>query len=131
MSAAPQLADSVATAIGELEAEYEDVDWEPDGAGGVYVTATPVRLGDRWEPALAPVTFHVAYNYPYGEIYPFYTVPALARTDGGEWPSALQHVSWRDGQVVQISLRTRNWNPAHDTASTALAMVGHWFRTTA
>jgi hypothetical protein len=121
---------AVAAAIGELEAEYESVTWEADGSGGAYVTVAPLVVGPRWQPSEVPVTFQVAFNYPFAAIYPFYTTHELNRVDGGMWPSALQKVGWRDQQVLQISLRANRWQPAYDTASSALALVGHWFRTT-
>ena len=58
------------------------------------------------------------------------TLATLRRTDGGDRPNALQVVNWRGRDVTQISLRAKRWEPAHDTASTALRMVAHWFQTT-
>ena len=75
-------------AIVELEAEYESVAWEADGSGGAYVTVAPLVVGPRWEPSEVPITFQVAFNYPFAAIYPFYTTHELNRIDGGAWPSA-------------------------------------------
>lgn len=122
------LAGSVESAIRQLEVEYADVDWEPDGEGGAYVSARPVDFGARWTPDAAPLQCQLAFNYPDAAIYPFYTTFALQSTIGLS-PPALQRVSWRGAEVIQISLRPRVWRPEHDTASTALALVGHWFRT--
>lgn len=129
MNVTTDLAAAVAAAIIELEAEYESVSWETDGSGGAHVTVAPLALGPRWQPSEVPVTFQVAFNYPHAAIYPFFTTHELSRVDNGAWPSALQKVGWRDQQVVQISLRANRWQPAYDTASSALALVGHWFRT--
>lgn len=122
------LASPVEAAIHELEAEYADIEWEPDGEGGAYVSAGPVEFGARWTPEAASVSCQIAFNYPDAAIYPFYTTSALQSTVG-LWPSALQRVNWRGIDVVQISLRIRQWRPEHDTVSTAIAMVRHWFRT--
>ncbi len=130
MSAQPQVNQAIVAAIAELQEEYEEVTWTPDGSGGAYVTVTPLDFGRRWTPTTAPVDFALAFNYPYAPVYPFYTTAALDRTDGGVWPSALQRVTWRGMNVTQISLRIRRWEPAHDTASTALRFVKHWFQTT-
>jgi hypothetical protein len=122
------LAEPVERAIHQLETDYADVGWELDGEGGVYVDVGPIAIGARWTPEAISVSCQVAFNYPDSPIYPFYTTTALESTVG-LWPSALQRVNWRGRDVVQISLRTRHWRPEHDTASTAIAMVGHWFRT--
>jgi hypothetical protein len=131
VSVETDVAAAVAAAITELGHEYPSVSWEADGSGGAYVTVGPVALGSRWRPSEAQITFQLAFNYPHAAVYPFFTVPELERIDGGAWPSALQKVAWRDQQVVQISLRANRWQPAYDTASSILALVGHWFRTTA
>lgn len=130
MSAQPEYSEAIAAAIAELRKEYEAVAWMPDGSGGAYVTVSPLQFGERWTPATATVEFALAFNYPYAPVYPFYATAALARADGGPWPAALQRVNWRGMNVTQISLRTRRWEPAHDTASTALRFVEHWFQTT-
>jgi hypothetical protein len=129
MSAQPEISPSVVAALGQLEAEYEEVLVEPDGGGGAYITVRPVVFGARWNPETEAVEFAAAYNYPYTPIYPFYSVANLRRADGQPQPNALQQVNWRGREVTQISLRTRRWEPAHDTASTALRMVAHWFQT--
>lgn len=122
------LADQVEAAILELETEHASVEWEHDGEGGAFVTVGPIEFGSRWTPDTAPVSCQIAFNYPDAAIYPFYTTSELQSTVG-LWPAALQRVSWRGTDVVQISLRIRGWRPEHDTASTAIAMVQHWFRT--
>ena len=130
MSAQPEVNEAIAAAIAELREEYQEMSWTPDGSGGAYVAVTPLEFGERWAPATATVEFGLAFNYPYAPVYPFYTTAALARADGGAWPSALQPVNWRGMNVTQISLRIRRWEPSHDTASTALRFVEHWFQTT-
>jgi len=131
MSAQPSIAQSISIALAELEGEYEDVLVEPDGVGGAYIAVRPLPFGDLWLPKEDIVEFAMAYNYPFAPIYPFYAEPGLRLADGGTQPPALQQVEWRGRQRTQISLRARRWEPAHDTASTALRMVTHWFRTAA
>jgi hypothetical protein len=118
---------SVAAAIAELE-RHHDVAVEPDGSGGAIVTVLTIDLGPRWSPQIVDLIFAIAFNYPFAPIYPFYTEPALSRTDDGAWPSALQRVGWRGREVMQISLRSNRWNPNVDTAAGAVAQVAHWFR---
>jgi hypothetical protein len=131
VSAQPEIQAAVLAAIGELEREYETVKWSPDGSGGAYVTVSQVNLGERWSPSSTSVEVAIAFNYPYAPIYPFYTVASLTRADGGAYPAALQRVAWRGMEFTQISLRARRWEPAHDTVSTALRLVEHWFQTAA
>src|SRR5947209_5432417 len=122
------MTEEVQAALKELETEYQ-VTAEADGQGGAYVTVEAVDLGPRWNPTNTQVEFLIAYNYPYAAIYPYYTRPDLQRVDGGVWPSALQRVSWRGRDVIQVSLRCNRWQPAYDTASNSLRMVIHWFHT--
>lgn len=131
MSAQPAVAHSISIAVAELESEYEEVLVEPDGGGGAYVTVKPLIFGELWLPEEDAVEFAMAYNYPFTPIYPFYAEPGLRLANGGAQPQALQQVNWRGRERTQISLRTRRWEPAHDTASTALRMVAHWFQTAA
>ena len=120
---------AIATAIAELEEDFEEMALEPDGTGGVFVSVPGIHLGKRWDPSVVTIEFAVPYNYPFAPIYPYYTTPALRRTDGGPWPQALQLVTWRGRPVAQISLRASRWQPSHDTAASNLSLVRHWFQT--
>ena len=122
-----QLAASVAAAIDELERDFGNVTYEPDGSGGAYVGVGDIDAGPLWVPRLIPVEFHVQFNYPYAAIYPYYTTDELRRVDGSS-PNALQRVDWRGRRVVQISLRATRWQPNIETASSALAQVRHWLQ---
>lgn len=127
MSAVAGAAAPVVEALRQLERDYE-LEAEPDGGGGAYITVKSVDIGPRWSPEFADIAFQIAFNYPFAAIYPFYASAELARLDGGPWPPALQRVGWREQQVTQISLRANRWNPRVDTAAGALAQVRHWFR---
>lgn len=118
---------AITEAVAELERLFGSVDVEPDGTGGAYVTVRELDLGERWTPKVVPLSFQLAYNYPYAAVYPFYCPAGLQRADGGAWPPALQQVMWRDRSVVQISLRANRWSPAHDSAAGAVAQVRRFF----
>ncbi len=119
---------AISDAVAELERLFGPVDVEPDETGGAYVTVRELDLGERWAPQVLPLTFQLAYNYPYSAVYPFYCPGGLQRVDGAASPSALQPVTWRDRQVVQISLRASRWSPVHDSAAGVVAQVRRFFR---
>src|SRR5438093_8659010 len=104
-----ETATAVAEAIAELEREFGQLQAEPAGDGGVYVTIAGLKIGPRWEPAIIDVSFLVPFNFPFNYIYPFYTNAVLTRVDGNALPSALQRVIWRERDVTQISLRPNRW----------------------
>ena len=130
MNAIADVADSVRTAIAELERVFS-VNASPTGDGGAVVTVHGLDVGERWRPSLIELTFDIPYNYPHAPIYPYYTEPELERADSGTWPPALQRVAWRGAQRTQISLRATRWNPAVDTAVGAVLQVQRWFETVA
>jgi len=127
VSAAVDLAPSVAGAIAELEQAGYTLSAVALGDGGSLVTVHNFLFSDRWLPESGDLTFEVPYNYPFAPIYPYYTTSELTRREG-ERPAALQIVDWRGGRYTQISLRAPNWNPQIDTAAGAVAQVAHWFR---
>jgi hypothetical protein len=127
VSVTTDINDVVTGAIYELEQEF-GLTVKPDGSGGAFVTVLGGDLGERWAPRIVDIAFNVASNYPFAAIYPFYPPSVLERCDAGNWPSALQRVEWRGGQVTQISLRANRWDPNVDTARGAVIQVLHWFR---
>ena len=129
MSEEKQIAPSVRVALEELEADFAEVESEPDGAGGAFVRIKKLDLGENWQPAETELAFQLLFNYPYAPVYPFYATSELRRADDGPLPQPLQKVNWRESDVTQISLRANQWQPQHDTASGAVAQVRHWFRT--
>jgi hypothetical protein len=117
----------VAAAIEELGEDFT-VSTRPTGDGGAIVTAHDIDIGGVWQPDRIDIQFVIPYNYPFPQIYPFYTESAISRAHGGQLPSALATVGWDGKSVTQISLRPNRWNPSHDTATGALEQVRHWFR---
>lgn len=116
------IASDVALGIAQLEEAFPGrVAHEPDQCGGAYVTVEGVDLGERWSPARAPLSFHLAYNYPAAAPYPFYLPGESAPLEG--WPQVLQRVEWRSRAVVQVSLRHTNWDPTRDSAVGSVLQV--------
>ena len=120
------VAADVASAIAEIEEMFpEQVQWEPDGSGGAYVSVE-IDLGDRWTQSRTSVTFQIPYNYPSAPIYPYYLPADATPTEG--WPQALQQVQWRDSQVIQVSLRHNSWDPTQDNAIGCVLQMQAWAR---
>lgn len=128
MTSTAPITEGVAAELEGLRGDYDEVSLEPDGEGGAIATVGGLDIGEQWMPRLVPISFQLAHNAPHAAIYPWYTVPELAPRDGAARPQGLQVVSWRGCQVTQISLRHKQWDPGHDTASGALAQVVHWLR---
>lgn len=122
------LSEEVARAIEELESAFAGpVTHEPDDVGGAYVTVEKIELGPKWAVEQAPLTLHLAYNYPDAAIYPFYLPDGVVPADGS-MPQALQPVRWRDQAVMQLSLRHNNWDPRRDNAVGAVMQAQAWLR---
>jgi hypothetical protein len=123
----PALSADVSEGVRQLEDAFQDrVSYEPDGQGGAYITIADIVLGDAWNVFSAPLTFHLAYNYPAAAPYPFY-LPGGTEPKS-TWPAALQRVGWRERAVLQVSLRHNNWDPARDSAIGSVLQVGDWLR---
>lgn len=122
------LAADVGEGVRQLEEAFPDqVSYEADGQGGAYVTVSDIELGEGWNMPTAPLTFHLAYNYPAAAPYPFYLRAGAA--PNGSWPPALQRVQWRGSEVVQVSLRHNSWDPASDSGVGSVFQVRDWLRT--
>lgn len=121
----------IADAVEELERLFGEVDVEPDGAGGAYVTVREIDIGERWTPRFVPLSFQLAFNYPHAAVYPYYCPAGVARVGGGGWPAAMQPTTWCGEPMMQISLRANRWSPACDSAAGAIAQVRHFFQTVA
>lgn len=118
----------VANGLVELEGAFPGrVSHEPDGSGGAYVTVDAIGLSEHWTRLQAPLTFHLAYNYPACAIYPFY-LPADVIPANGQLPQALQPVQWRERSVIQVSLRHTNWDPLRDNAVGAVMQTQDWLQ---
>ena len=126
MTATPGV-DTISGALRELEQAFPAaVTHEPDGAGGVYATVAGCWLGNHWSQPVVDLSFHIPFNYPWAAIYPYYL-------PGDTWPTAvvspaLQRISWRGQQVIQVSLRHNQWNPQIDTAVGCVRQVLAWAR---
>jgi hypothetical protein len=123
-------------AIDEIKAAFQDValDIEPDQEGGVYVRAHDLSVGLQYEPERSWSAFRITFQYPFADIYPHFFVPDLRRKDGrplGEGfhstGQVWQHPGGRE-PATMVSRRSKDRNPATETAALKLAKVLDWIR---
>ena len=125
-----KLTPAVAQAIEEIRCTFEgcDVEVEPDGSGGAVVVVRGVPLGCPYAQAEVWFGFHITFQYPYADVYPHFTNPELARTNGANLGSGFGTASFRGGQAIQISRRSSRLNPERDTAALKLLKVVTWMK---
>lgn len=121
---------AVTQAIEEIRCTFEgcDVEVEPDASGGAIVVVTGVQLGFPYVQAEVWFGFHITFQYPYADVYPHFTNPELARSDGADLGGGFGIASFRGGQAIQISRRSNRLNPERDTAALKLLKVVMWMK---
>lgn len=121
---------AVAQAIEEIRRTFEgcDVELEADGSGGAVVTVRDVPMGCPYVQGEAWFGFHITYLYPHADVYPHFTNPELARSDGRGLGGGFGTASFRGQPAIQISRRSNRLNPARDTAALKLLKVIRWMR---
>src|SRR5262249_21692732 len=106
-----------------------NVEAEPDGGGGAYVTVNGVSLGAPYAQQKIWVGFQITFQYPYADVYPHFTCAELSRTDGRSLGEGIGAANWRGRAATQLSRRSNRLNPATDTAALKLLKVLQWLRT--
>ena len=121
---------AVAKAIEEIRCTFErcEVEVEPDGSGGAVVVVGGVLMGCPYAQAKVWIGFQITFQYPYADVYPHFTDPDLARSDGGSLGSGFGTASFRDQPAIQISRRSHRLNPETDTAALKLLKVVGWMK---
>lgn len=128
------LAAPVDKAIAELRQAFPDAQLSvrEDGSGGVYLLLDPVDPGSAYAQRETWVGFHLAFNYPYADVYPHFVRPDLTRVDGrpaanpGMGIQAVNWPAWDNRAALQLSRRSNRLNPRTDTATTKLVKVLDW-----
>ena len=125
-----QITPAVAKAIEEIRCTFEgcDVAVEPDGSGGAVVVVRGVPMGCHYAQPEVWLGFQITFQYPYADVYPHFTNPDLARSDGGSLGSGFGTASFRGQPAIQISRRSNRLNPETDTASLKLLKVVTWMK---
>lgn len=117
----------IAEAVEEILAHFgHRASREPDGQGGALVTVEDVDLPASWARQTAPLRFMVPYNFPATPPYPFYLPKDVQPPT--PWHQAMQPIEWRGEQMIQVSLRNNNWDPARDRVLGCILQVGDWLR---
>ncbi len=124
------LTPAVAKAIEEIGLTFEgcDVEVEPDGSGGAIVAVRDVPMGCPYAQAEVWFGFHITYQYSYADVYPHFTNPDLARSDGGALGGGFGTASFQGQSAIQISRRSNRLNPERDTAALKLLKVVKWMK---
>ncbi len=119
-----------AKAIEEIRCTFEgcDVEVDADGSGGAVVVVRGVPMGGPYVQDEVWFGFHITFQYPYADVYPHFTNPDLARSDGGDLGSGFGTASFRGRQAIQISRRSNRLNPDTDTAALKLLKVVKWMK---
>jgi hypothetical protein len=126
-----QIQPQIEKAIEQIRSSFPDcrVEAEADGAGGAHVMVHDVPLGPPYAQAMIWVGFTITFQYPYADVYPHFTCPELARTDGKALGEGLgTGANFRGKAAVQLSRRSNKLNPATDTAALKLLKVMQWLR---
>jgi hypothetical protein len=122
---------AVEKAIEELRKTFPSaaVSIEEDGDGGAYVTLDPVLLGEPYAQAETWVGFHIGFQYPASDVYPHFMRYDLSRRDGAALGVGMSKaVQYRSRAATQISRRSNNLDPAHQTAAHKLLKVLTWMQ---
>ena len=114
-----------------LRAAFPDngIEVHEEAQGGAYVLVHDLVLGEQYAPTRSWIGFLIPHTYPYADVYPHFTDPALARADGATLSSTFQRTSWRDQPVTQLSRRSNAWDATTDTAVVKLKKVLSWLAT--
>jgi hypothetical protein len=124
------LADTVADALEEIRATFPEaaVTSREDGEGGAFVIVDPGKLGEPYTQPETWLGFHITFQYPYSDVYPVFVRGDLSRLDGGPLGEALTPQTFENRSAIQVSRRSKNLNPATDTAAIKLLKVIEWLR---
>ena len=121
---------AVVKSIEEIRCTFEgcDVEVEPDGSGGAVVVVRGVPMGCPYAQVEVWLGFQITFQYPYADVYPHFTIPDLARSDGGGLGGGFGTASFRGQSAIQISRRSNRLNPETDTAALKLLKVVTWIK---
>jgi hypothetical protein len=126
------MTNAVEIAIEEIRASYSDatVTVQEDNDGGAHVIVEPVSIGDVYVHDTSWIGFRITFQYPYADVYPHFVRSGLQRRDGRPLGDGISEGHTFLGRsAVQLSRRSKNLNPAVDTAVLKLTKVLRWLAT--
>ena len=120
----------VASAIEEIRSTFDfcAVEVEPDDSGGAVVVVRGIPMGQPYAQAEIWIGFQITFQYPYADVYPHFTNPELARSDGAGLGGGFGTAMFRGQPAIQISRRSNRLNPKMDTAALKLLKVIDWMK---
>jgi len=120
----------VENAIAELKAAFprHQVEVTPDARGGASVIVHGLSIGQQYSPSTSWVGFTLVGQYPHADVYPHFMDEGVRFANGEGWKAGLSVGKWAGRSAIQISRRSKRWNPAVDTAATKLVKVLEWLR---
>ena len=71
----------------------------------------------------------MTFQYPNSDVYPHFTDIILQRRDNNVLGQGLSKTTWQNKPAIQVSRRSKRWNPAVDNAAIKLAKVLNWLKT--
>ena len=117
----------VEKAIKEIEDTYgkEHVEVQPDSDGGAYIVVSNIDLGNKFMPSTIWCGFLINHMYPISDVYPHFINPDFQYSgDLGKPKGSFQFDKiWNERKAVQVSRRSKRWNPSQDTALLKLEKV--------
>ena len=121
---------AVEQAVAEIRAALSNhqVEVVADTDGGAYVTVHGLRIGNQHAPTTSWVAFHIVYQYPHADIYPFHCVAELRRVDGNPLGAGTSQGQWRGNPATVLSRRSNRRNPETETALLKLHKVLEWIQ---
>ena len=85
-------------------------------------------MGSPYAQAQVWIGFQITFQYPYADVYPHFTNPDLARSDGAGLGGGFGTATFRGQPAIQISRRSNRLNPETDTAALKLLKVIQWMK---
>lgn len=120
------MTDEVSSAVEELRTFFGELEVVEVEGGGARVVIKEVYLGKQYEPSNSWIGFVVGFQYPRAEVYPHFVDGKLKRTDGKELGAGFSPQEWEKKSAIQVSRKSKAWDPLTDTAATKLAQVLEW-----
>ena len=121
----------VERAIAELEETWPDCAMavRPDDEGGAFVIIESIPLFPPYAQEASWFGFRLSFQYPYADVYPHFVRGDLTRADGRPLGEAMTLNSFEGRPAIQLSRRTKKYEPELQTAAIKLHKVIEWMRT--
>jgi hypothetical protein len=118
-------------AIKEIQTSFPEnrIEVIPETQGGAYVIVHDLLIGEQYISPTNWVGFLMTFQYPNSDVYPHFTDINLHRRDNNVLGQGLSKTTWQNKPAIQVSRRSKRWNPAVDNAAIKLAKVLNWLKT--